>query len=87
MKKIFLLIAIPYLMFADTWLLYSEKVNDRGVYIWTITACKDDYIYRIVKQEPVDMKNIEKEFDLIKHVDKRFPCPTDFKHPSQFPKD
>ncbi len=87
MKKILLLLSVSCIMFAETFVLYSEKVNDSGVYIWTITACKDGFIYRMVKQEPVDIKNIEKDFDLIKHKDTRFPCPTDIKHPSQFPKD
>lgn len=87
MKIITLLLTLSYILMAEIFVLYSEKIHEQGTVFWVITACKDNYRYTIVKEEPVDIKNIEQDFNLIKQKDYRFPCPNDIKHPSQFPKD
>ncbi len=88
MKKIFLILLGLYSgLIADTFIVYYDKTNISGKYIWAVTACKDGYFYTLIKQEPFDMDKILDDFYAIQKIDKRYPCPSDFKDPSQFPKD
>ena len=44
-------------------------------------------MYIILKHDPVGIDDILRDFRTIKKIDTQQPCPTDFKDPSQFPKD
>ena len=88
MKKLLFLL-LPLSIFADTFILQSEKLEDNGNTFWVITLCKDGYQYTLTKQEPLGYTDIVQDFEKVSPNAKSAPikCQLDFKDPSQFPKD
>lgn len=85
MKLLFFL--FPALVYADMFILQSEKIEEYGNTFWILTGCKNGYQYTIVKQEPVGSMSIVQDFEKSAHTSKPVQCQSDFKQPSQFPKD
>lgn len=88
MKKLLFLL-LPLFIFADTFILQSEKLEDNGNTFWIVSLCKDGYQYTLTKQEPLGYTDIVQDFEKVEHKARFEPirCQQDFKHPSQFPKD
>lgn len=85
-----LLLLLPAFIFADTFILQSERIEEYGNTFWILTACKNGYQYTIVKQEPLGTTSIVQDFENFSQTSSRsqpIKCQQDFKHPSQFPKD
>lgn len=88
MKKIFLILIGLYSgLISDTFIMYHDKTNINGEDMWSITICNNGHMYIILKHDPVGIDDILRDFRTIKKIDTHHPCPTDFKDPSQFPKD
>ena len=86
-KIVLFMMCIFSLTVADTFIMYHDKTNINGEDMWSITICNNGHMYIILKHDPVGIDDILRDFRTIKKIDTQQPCPTDFKDPSQFPKD
>ena len=84
--KLLLLLLLATHLFADVFILQSEKVSDNSSTYWLLTICKDGYQYTLAKPEPFDTSLLEHEVEFINYTS-TIPCQFDFKDQSQFPKD
>ena len=86
MKKIILLLLLTTAIFADSFILYSEQISNKGKVYWVITACKNGYRYTIIKDEPLEYMAITQDFETVKGKSVPVACPQDFKAPEQLAK-
>ena len=85
MKKLILLFTLPLVLLADSIVLSSHEIDIKGNTYWFIEACKDGYIYTLIKDEPVNIHTLTKEFDAITKST-GVKCFTDFKSKEQLTK-
>lgn len=83
-----LLLLLPLTIFADTFIIKSEKIDSNISTFYVHTICKDNYQYTIIKLLGNSV-SIVQDFEKLDYSAQPIPikCQRDFKHPSQFPKD
>ena len=85
MKSLLLTLLLPLVVLANSIVLSSNEIDIKGNTYWLIQACKDGYVYTLIKDEPINPLTLTTEFDSItKHTNTK--CPTDFKSPQQLTK-
>lgn len=86
MKYLLILLLYTSTVLSDSFILSSEKMEDKGNTFWIITLCKDGFSYTIIKNEPLTYSTITQDFT--SYQGKSFPlkCQYDFKSEEQLTK-
>lgn len=81
MKILILAIVVASVYAADTFVMWTDKINDKGNTFYISTICKNGYIYTIIKDEGKDKVSMTQEFE--RKGGQPTKCPTDIKSQEQ----